>query len=156
MGGVTWLSMTSINAAVRALRRRRAKLDCGSSDRRRGVAAWRFHHLATPASRRYCVKHFLPRDDPFDLFDGRRLWNYVVCDDPSATHDDDPIDHLENMVDVVGDENARMAGVARFANETQNPLRFGNSQIVGGLIKNDKVTVELHGASDRDCLTLTA
>ena len=57
------------------------------------------------------------RDDPLDRFDRGVLRVDVVGDDLAAAHDDDAVDHLEDVVDVVGDEDAGMAGVARVAHE---------------------------------------
>jgi len=49
-----------------------------------------------------------------------------------------------------------MAGIARAAHEAQHALRFGDAEIVGRLVKDDQVAVEMHGARDRHRLPLAA
>ena len=95
-------------------------------------------------------------DDPLDLLDARLLRVDVVGDDAAAPHDDDAVHHLEHMVDVVRDEDAGVAGIARAAHEAQHPLRLGDAEIVGRLVEDDEVAVEIHGAGDRDRLALAA
>ena len=80
----------------------------------------------------------------------------VVGDDLAAAHDDDAVDHLEDMVDVVGDEDAGVAGIAGVAHEAQHALRLRDAEIVGRLVEDDEVAVEMHGARDRHRLALAA
>ena len=60
------------------------------------------------------------------------------------------------MVDVVRDEDAGVPGIARAAHEVQHPLRLGHAEIVGRLVEDDDVAVEIHGARDGDRLPLAA
>ena len=80
----------------------------------------------------------------------------VVGDDPAAAHDDDAVDHLEDVVDVVRDEDAGMAGIAGVAHEAQHALRLRDAEIVGRLVEDDEVAVEMHGAGDGHRLALAA
>ncbi len=65
----------------------------------------------------------IARDHVFDLGDRGSLRIDIVGDDPAAAHDDDAIDHLEDVMDIVSDEDARVAGIARVAYEAQDALR---------------------------------
>ena len=71
-------------------------------------------------------------------------------------HDDDAADHLEDVVDVVGDEDRGVAGVAGIADEAQHPLRLRDAEIVGRLIEDDEIAVEVHRARNRHRLPLSA
>jgi len=55
-----------------------------------------------------------------------------------------------------GDKDAGMAGIARVAHEAQHALRLGDAQIVGRLVQDDEVAVEMHRARDRHRLALAA
>ena len=61
-------------------------------------------------------------DDVFDLRHGGRFRIDVVGDDLSASHHHDTVDHLKHMMDVVGDEDAGMAGIAGVADEAEDSL----------------------------------
>jgi hypothetical protein len=80
-------------------------------------------------------------DDPLDRLDRGVLRVDVVGGDLAAVQDDDAVDHLEHVMDVVGDEDAGMAGVARGAHELQHALGLGHAQIVGGLVQDDQVAI---------------
>src|ERR1700722_3352844 len=95
-------------------------------------------------------------DDVLDLGDRRALRVDVVGDDLAQTHDYDSVDHLEHVVDVMRDEDAGVAGVARVAHEAQHALRLGDAEIVGRLVGDYKVAVEMHRAGDPDPLPLAA
>ena len=56
----------------------------------------------------------------------------------------------------MSNEDAGVARVAGAAHEAKDPLRLGHAQIVGRLIQNDEVAVEVHGAGDRHGLALAA
>ena len=45
---------------------------------------------------------------------------------------------------------------ARAAHEVQHPLRLGDAEVVGGLVEDDQVAVEMHRARDRHRLALAA
>jgi hypothetical protein len=92
------------------------------------------------------------RDEPLDGLDAGALRIDVVGRDRAAVQDDDAVDHLEDVVDVVGDEDARVAGVAGVAHEPQHALRLRHAQVVGGLVEDDEVAVEVHRpAMATDC-----
>ena len=78
----------------------------------------------------------------------------VVGHDLAPAQHHDAIHHLEDVVDVVGDEDAGVAGVAGVADEAQDTLRLGHAEVVGGLVEDDELAVEVHGAGDGDCLAL--
>ena len=59
--------------------------------------------------RRLDVRFRHPGDDTFHLFHRRLLRVDIVGYHLAAAHDDDAVDHLEDMVDVVRDEDAGMA-----------------------------------------------
>src|SRR5271165_5995254 len=63
------------------------------------------------------VRRQLAGNDVLDLRDRRPFRVDVVSDDLAAPHHDDSVDHLEHVVDVVGDEYAGMTGVAGIAHE---------------------------------------
>src|SRR5208337_4071817 len=65
----------------------------------------------------------IARDHVLDLGDRGSLRIDVVGDDPAAAHDDDAIDHLEDVMDIVSDEDAGVARIARVAHEAQDALR---------------------------------
>src|SRR5471032_802281 len=98
----------------------------------------------------------LPRNHRLHLRHARLLGIDVVGDDFAKAHDDDPVDDLEDVVDVMGDENAGMAGIAGVAHEAQHALRFGDAKVVGRLVQNDEVAVEMHCPRDRHRLAVAA
>src|SRR5271168_2541496 len=64
---------------------------------------------------RYVCK--LPGDDRLDLRDRRVLRVDVVGDNSAVSHDRDAVDHLEDMVNVVRDQDAGVTGIARIADK---------------------------------------
>ena len=80
----------------------------------------------------------------------------VVRDDGAATHHHHAVHHLEDVVDVVGDEDAGVAAVPRLAHEAQHALRLRDAEVVGRFVEDDEVAVEVHCAGDGDRLPLAA
>ncbi len=80
----------------------------------------------------------------------------VIGHHATATQDHDAVHHLEDVVDIVGDEDARVARVPSVAHEPQHALRLRHAEVVGRLVKDDELAVEVHGARDGDRLALTA
>ena len=72
----------------------------------------------------------------FHLGHGCLLGVDVVGDDAALAQYHNPVHNLEDVVDVVGDENAGVARVAGIANEAQDALCLRNAQIVGRLVEN--------------------
>ena len=63
---------------------------------------------------------------------------------------------LKDVVNVMGDEDAGMPGVARIANEAQDPLGLFHAEIVRWLIENNQFTFEMHRSRNRNRLALAA
>ena len=80
----------------------------------------------------------------------------VVGHDLAAAQHHDAVHHLEDVVDVVGDEDAGVARVARIAHEAQHTLRLSHAEVVGGLVEDDEVALEVHGTGDGHGLPLAA
>ena len=76
--------------------------------------------------------------------------------DPAPPQHDDAIHDLEHVMDVVGDEDAGVAGVARVAHEAQHALGLRDTEVVGGLVEDDELALEVHRAGDGDRLALAA
>src|SRR5271168_2976577 len=91
----------------------------------------------------------LARDHVLDFRDRGPPRVDPLGDDLPTPHDDDAIDHLENVVDVVRDKDAGMSGIASVAYEAQDSLRLGDAKIVRRLVQDDEIAVEVHGARDR-------
>ena len=97
-----------------------------------------------------------PCNNLFHLGHGRLLGIDVVGDDAALAQYHDPVHNLEDVVDVVGDENAGVARVAGIANEAQDALCLRDAQIVGRLVENDELAVEVHGPRNGHGLALAA
>src|SRR5207248_8435119 len=95
-------------------------------------------------------------DDELDLLDAGALGVDVIGDDLATPHHDDAVYDLEDVVNIVGDEDAGMARVARVSHEAEHPLGLGNSEIVGRLVKDDEIAVEIHRARNRHRLAFAA
>lgn len=59
----------------------------------------------------------------------------VVGHDLAPAQHHDAVDHLEHVVDVVRDEDAGAARVARVAHEPEHALRLGHAEVAGGLVE---------------------
>src|SRR5205807_3442367 len=95
-------------------------------------------------------------DDELDIFDAGALGVDVIGGDPAAPHDDDPVDDLEYVMDIMSDEDAGMARIARIPHKAEHTLGFGDAKIVGRLIEDDEIAVEIHRARNRHRLALAA
>ena len=95
-------------------------------------------------------------NDVLDLGNRHLLRIDIVRGDGAVTHDDDAVHHLKDVMNIVRDEDAGMAGVSGSSNETQNALGFRHAEIVGRFVEDDEVTVKMHGAGDGDSLALAA
>src|SRR5258705_14016290 len=95
-------------------------------------------------------------DDLLDLLDSGALGVDVVGHHLAPAQHDDAVDDLEDVVDVVGDEDAGMAGIASVAHEAEDAAGLRDAEIVGRLVEDDEVAVEMHGAGDRHRLALAA
>src|SRR3954471_22923716 len=73
-------------------------------------------------------------DHALDFLDAGLFGVDVRCDDLAAPHHHNAVDHLENVMDVVGDEDAGMSGIPGIAHEAQHPLRLCDAEIVGRLV----------------------
>ena len=80
----------------------------------------------------------------------------VVGDNSAVSHDRDAVDHLEDMVNVVRDQDAGVTGIARIAHKAQHALRLGDAEVVGRFVEDDEIALEVHRAGDRHRLTLAA
>ena len=80
----------------------------------------------------------------------------ALGDDLAAPHHDDAVGDLEDVVDVVGDEEHGVAGVAHLLDEAQHAVGLLDAEIVGRLVEDDHLGGELHGARDGDRLALAA
>jgi hypothetical protein len=58
------------------------------------------------------------------------------------------------MVDVVSDKDAGVSGLPGAAHEPQDALRLRHPEVVGGLVKDDQIAVEVHRPRDCDRLAL--
>src|SRR5215469_10972816 len=96
------------------------------------------------------------RNGALDRFDGRLLRIDVVGDFLATPQDDNAIDHLEHVINVMGDKDAGMPGVTGAADEAQDALRFLDAEVVGGLIEDDQVALKMHRARNGDRLPLAA
>ena len=74
----------------------------------------------------------------------------------AVSHYRDTVDHLEDMVNVVCDQDAGVTGIARIAHKAQHALRLRDAKVVGWLVEDDEVAVEMHRAGDRHRLPLAA
>src|SRR5690349_5320585 len=90
------------------------------------AAALRFHHA---------------RNDLLNALDGCFLRINIISDFLPAPQHDDPVYHLEHMVNVMSDEDARMSRVTRTSQEAQHALSFLDAQIVGWLVQDDQVAL---------------
>ncbi len=90
------------------------------------------------------------------MLDRRGLGIDVVCDDPPSAQDDDAVHDAEDVVDVVRDEDAGVTRVARVAHEAQHALRLRDAQVVGRLVEDDEIAVEMHCSRDGNSLALAA
>ena len=59
-------------------------------------------------------------------------------------------------MDVVRDEDAGVAGITRVAHEVQHALGLSDTQVVGGLVEDDELALEVHRTSDGHGLTFAA
>ena len=93
-----------------------------------------------------------------DALDGQQVGvrDGPLGDDLAPAHDDDPVGDLEDVVDVVGDEQHRVAGVAHLLDEAQHAMGLLDAEIVGRLVEDDDLGGELHGARNGDRLALAA
>ena len=133
--------------------RRRAPPE-GIGGRRTGALQALPARPSAPAVGEFLVRH--AGDDQLDLVDRGLLRVDVVGDDGAAAQHDDPVHHLEDVVDVVGDEDAGVAAVAGVAHEVEHAAGLGDAEIVGRLVEDDQVAVEIHRAGDRHRLPLAA
>src|SRR6185436_10239777 len=95
-------------------------------------------------------------NDAFNRLDRRLLRVNIVRDLLASPQNHNTINHLKYVVDIMGDKDARMPRVAGTANETQYAFGLVDTEIVGGLIEDNQVAVEVHGPSDGDRLSLAA
>src|SRR5439155_9414539 len=96
-----------------------------------------------------------PGDVALDLFEVGLLPPELRDLVPAAEHHD-PVDDLEDVEDVVGDEDARAAGGLRLAHEVEYASRLFDAEVVRGLVEDDQLGFEEHRAGDRDRLALAA
>src|SRR6185312_6929774 len=95
-------------------------------------------------------------NDELNLLDARPFGIDVVGYDSPASHHDDTVGYLEDMMDVVRNEDAGMAGVASVAHEPKYASRLRDAQVVGRLIEDYEFAVEIHRSRDRHRLALAA
>src|SRR5262249_48540055 len=88
--------------------------------------------------------------------DGRLLRIDVVGDFLATPQDDDAIDYLKHVVNVMGDKDARVPGVAGASDETQDALGFFDAEVVGGLVEDNEFALKMHRAGNGDRLSLAA
>src|SRR5260221_13547208 len=100
------------------------------------------------------VRH--PGDEFFNRLDRRLLRINIVRDILASPQNHNTINHLKYVVNIMGDKDARMPRVAGTANETQYAFSLVDTKIVGGLIEDNQVAVEVHSPSDGDRLSLAA
>ena len=93
-----------------------------------------------------------------DAFDGEQvgIGDGPLGDDLAPPHHDDAVGDLEDVVDVVGDEEHGVAGVAHLLDEAQHAMGLLDAEIVGRLVEDDDLGGELHGARNGDRLALAA
>src|SRR5437763_17008210 len=95
-------------------------------------------------------------DDELDLLDAGALGVDIIGNDPAAPHHDDAVYNLEDVMNVVSNEDAGMARIACVSHKAEHALGLGNSEIVGRLVKDDEIAVEIHRARNRHRLALTS
>src|ERR1700676_117267 len=69
---------------------------------------------------RWCERH--TRNNAFNGFNGCLFRINIVGDLLAAPHNDNPVNHLKDVVNVMSDKDARVSGVSRVADETQDSL----------------------------------
>jgi hypothetical protein len=80
----------------------------------------------------------------------------IVRDLLASAQNHNTINHLKYVVNIVGDKDARMPRVAGTTDETQYAFGLVDTKIVGGLIEDNQVAVEMHSAGYCDCLPFAA
>jgi hypothetical protein len=96
----------------------------------------------------------IPRDQAHDLLVAGRCGRARACD-PAVTQDHDAVNDHEDMMDVVTDQDAGVAGILGLADETHDAISLFDTQVVGGLIHDDEVGLEEHRPGDGDGLPFT-
>src|SRR5438046_1243235 len=97
-----------------------------------------------------------PGNDGRNLLHARLFGVEVRGYDLPASNHVDTVGDLEDMMDVVRNEDAGMAGVASVAHEPKHASRLRDAQIVGRLIEDYEFAVEIHRSRDRHRLSLAA
>ena len=123
--------------------------------RRRGRLLTR-NRLVALAFARFCGLERHTRDDALDRLDRCLLRIDVVGDFLAAPQDDNTIDHLKHMVNIMCNKDTRVSGIAGVADEAQHALGLIDTEVVGWLIEDNQLTLEMHRAGNCDRLPLAA
>src|SRR5689334_10249423 len=93
--------------------------------------------------------------DTMDFVD-RGVLDALVQHHLAARHGHDAVAALEDMVHVVADEDTGDALLLQAAHEADHLVRLLDGEMVGRLVEDHDLRLEMHGARDRDALALAA
>src|SRR5438876_1555850 len=96
-----------------------------------------------------------PSQDRMDFVD-RGVPDALVQHNFAARHGNDTVAAVEDVVHVVADEDACHPLLLQAAHEADHLVRLLHREVVGRLVEDHHLRLEMHGARNRDPLALTA
>src|SRR6218665_1122797 len=157
-GPASWFKATA-NAAPRG--DGRSKI-CTSAPSARSLRACACPRLPSPpvsktrrdaSGQEVFIAGSLGSEQVLDLIDGDGV-HRAVSDQLAARHHHDAVAGLKNMVQIVADEDAGHVLPGQALDEVDDLVRLPDRQVIGRLVENQRLGLEMHGARNRHALAL--